>query len=57
MLGLFPTWVIRYVAHTQSRFGHPWPIATKTKKTAMTRYTKFNESWSCSLQSCTTPSV
>ena len=33
------------------------PIATKTQKTAMTQHTKLNESWSCSLRSCTTPSV
>ena len=32
-------------------------VATKTQKMAMTRHTKFNESRSCSLRSCTTPSV
>jgi len=32
-------------------------VATKTQKTAMTRQAKFNESRSCSLRSCTTPSV
>ena len=24
MLRLFVTWVLRYAAHTGSRFGHPW---------------------------------
>jgi len=33
------------------------PVATETQKTAMTRHTKLNESWSCTLRSCTTPSV
>jgi len=33
------------------------PVATKTQKTAMTRHTKFNQSRSCSVRSCTTPSV
>jgi len=26
MLRLFVTWLLRYVAHTWSRFGHPWYI-------------------------------
>ena len=33
------------------------PVATETQKTALTRHTKLNESWSCTLRSCTTPSV
>ena len=31
--------------------------ATKTQKTAMTQHTELNESWSCSLRNCTTPSA